>query len=101
MVRTIPTVLAFLAVAGAASAQQNASAANQTPVTFTKDVAPILQRSCQSCHRPGAVAPMSLMTYQERGRGRARSRRRSPPARCRPGTSIGTSASRSSRTIRR
>ena len=76
MVRTISTVLAFLAMAGAASAQQSAPAANQTPVTFTKDVAPILQRSCQNCHRPGAVAPMSLLTYEERGRGRARSRPR-------------------------
>jgi mono/diheme cytochrome c family protein len=65
MVRTIHTVLAFLAMAGAASAQQSAPAANQTPVTFTKDVAPILQRSCQTCHRPGAVAPMSLLTYED------------------------------------
>ena len=65
MVRIIPTVLAFLAMAGAASAQQSAPAANQTPVSFTKDVAPILQRSCQTCHRPGAVAPMSLLTYED------------------------------------
>jgi hypothetical protein len=34
-------------------------------VTFTKDVAPILQKSCQSCHRPGSVAPMSLLTYED------------------------------------
>ena len=34
-------------------------------VSFTKDVAPILQRSCQTCHRPGAIAPMSLLTYEE------------------------------------
>ena len=34
-------------------------------VTFTKDIAPILQRSCQSCHRPSSVAPMSLLTYEE------------------------------------
>jgi hypothetical protein len=34
-------------------------------VTFTKDVAPILQRSCQRCHRPDSVAPMSLLTYEE------------------------------------
>jgi hypothetical protein len=33
--------------------------------TFTKDVAPILQRSCQGCHRPGSVAPMSLLTYED------------------------------------
>ena len=33
--------------------------------TFTKDIAPILQRSCQQCHRPGSIGPMSLTTYQE------------------------------------
>ncbi len=33
--------------------------------TFHKDVAPILQRSCQGCHRPGEIGPMSLLTYQE------------------------------------
>jgi hypothetical protein len=40
----------------------------QTPpgeVTFTKDIAPILQRSCQTCHRPDSVAPMSLISYEE------------------------------------
>ncbi len=34
-------------------------------VTFTKDVAPILFKSCVECHRPGEMAPMSLLTYQE------------------------------------
>jgi hypothetical protein len=34
-------------------------------VTFTKHIAPILQRSCQTCHRPDGVAPMSLVTYEE------------------------------------
>lgn len=33
--------------------------------TFTKDVAPILYRSCTGCHRPGDIAPMSLLTYKE------------------------------------
>src|ERR1700686_1338052 len=33
--------------------------------TFARDVAPILQRSCQNCHRPGNIAPMSLLTYQD------------------------------------
>ena len=42
-----------------------AQAAAAEEVTFTRDVAPILQRSCQSCHRPGSIAPMSLMTYEE------------------------------------
>src|SRR6185369_16377451 len=35
------------------------------PVTFTKDVAPILQEKCQECHRVGSMAPMSLVTYEE------------------------------------
>src|ERR1700694_415063 len=33
--------------------------------TFTKDVAPILQRNCQTCHRPGEAAPFSLLTYEQ------------------------------------
>ena len=33
--------------------------------TFSKDVAPILQKACQNCHHPGAIAPMSLLTYQD------------------------------------
>ena len=33
-----------------------------TLVTFAKDIAPILQRCCQQCHRPASVAPMSLLT---------------------------------------
>src|SRR5256885_13654281 len=34
-------------------------------ITFSKDVAPILQKSCQNCHRPGSIAPMSLLTYED------------------------------------
>jgi hypothetical protein len=34
-------------------------------ITFTKDIVPILQRSCQQCHRPNGVAPMSQVTYEE------------------------------------
>jgi peroxiredoxin/mono/diheme cytochrome c family protein len=36
-----------------------------TKVTFHKDVAPILQKNCQTCHRPGEVGPFSLMTYKQ------------------------------------
>ena len=36
-----------------------ASAGQANSVTFNKDIAPILQRSCQNCHRPESVAPMS------------------------------------------
>ena len=40
------------------------TASAQTP-TFTKDVAPILNRNCVVCHRAGDIAPMSLMSYEE------------------------------------
>ncbi len=33
--------------------------------TFSRDIAPILQRSCQKCHRPNSLAPMSLISYEE------------------------------------
>ena len=34
-------------------------------MTFSKDVSPILQSKCQSCHEPGSIGPMSLVTYQD------------------------------------
>ena len=46
-------------------AQSTGSDLEGSPGTFTADIAPILQRSCQSCHRPGSIAPMSLMTYED------------------------------------
>ncbi|MBI1766011.1 MAG: cytochrome c [Acidobacteria bacterium] len=36
-----------------------------TPVTFNKDIAPILFKSCTECHRPGEAAPFSLMSYKD------------------------------------
>src|SRR5512137_110958 len=42
----------------------SALAADNPSVSFHKDVEPILQRNCQTCHRPGQVAPMSFLTYQ-------------------------------------
>ena len=52
----------ILAAPVAASAQSPAAGAE---VTFARDIAPILQRSCQQCHRPASVAPMSLLTYEQ------------------------------------
>src|SRR5437879_5722740 len=40
------------------------NAAASTP-TFNKDIAPILYQNCVTCHRPGEVAPFSLMTYRD------------------------------------
>jgi hypothetical protein len=34
-------------------------------VTFSRDVAPILQEKCQQCHQPNSIAPMSLITFQD------------------------------------
>jgi Copper type II ascorbate-dependent monooxygenase, C-terminal domain len=33
--------------------------------TFSRDVAPILYKNCASCHRPGEIAPMPLLTYEQ------------------------------------
>ena len=49
----------------AALAMTALATAAQGQVTFTKDVAPILQNRCQVCHRPNTFAPMSLLTYEE------------------------------------
>ncbi len=54
-----------LAVLTASIAATGTAVAQTGDVTFAKDVAPILQRSCQTCHREGAIAPMSLLTYEE------------------------------------
>src|SRR5688572_8881804 len=59
--QVIVGLLAAVVVAAPAAAQTAASSA----VTFSKDIAPILQRACQRCHRPDSVAPMSLLTYAE------------------------------------
>jgi hypothetical protein len=54
--------LLLLSVGCAAMA---AATYGDSQATFNKDVLPVLQKNCQSCHRPGEVAPMSLVTYQE------------------------------------
>jgi mono/diheme cytochrome c family protein len=61
-------VLVLIAMAlniGISGAQTSATAPSQGDVTFTKDVAPIVQQHCQECHRPNGIAPMSLLTYEE------------------------------------
>ena len=49
--------LGCVGLAGAASTEK--------AVTFDRDVLPVLQAKCQGCHRPGEVAPMSFLSYQE------------------------------------
>src|SRR5262252_5451541 len=52
----------FLAAVVGLAADGSSSA--PASVTFHKDVLPILQKNCQSCHRPGQIAPMSFLDYE-------------------------------------
>jgi mono/diheme cytochrome c family protein len=64
--RGLPIVVGLAVMLGAGIAVTESPARAQADeVTFSKDIAPILQRSCQSCHRPDSLAPMSLITYDE------------------------------------
>ncbi|MBI4476694.1 MAG: hypothetical protein HY654_05945, partial [Acidobacteria bacterium] len=61
-------VSALLWSVGLAVALQGAgpqAAATASAPTFSKDVAPIFYTHCTSCHRPGEIAPMSLLTYKD------------------------------------
>jgi hypothetical protein len=61
---TALTILAgafFVTPSGSADGLTKSKAA----VTFNKDVAPILFKSCAECHRPGEATPMSLLSYCE------------------------------------
>jgi hypothetical protein len=63
----VKPLLAFGLLAGFATLTAAADVADKAakPVTFSKDVAPILQEKCQECHHAGSMAPMSLVTYDE------------------------------------
>src|SRR5712691_9373355 len=62
---TFAASLALILTVAASSINAGQSTSGQPQVTFTKDVAPIFQNNCQVCHRPGSIAPMSLLTYEE------------------------------------
>src|SRR5271154_4716613 len=42
-----------------------AAAGSDEPVTYTKQIAPILLKNCAGCHRPGEVGPFSLLSYKD------------------------------------
>jgi len=75
-ITALATLIVILVATSPAAAQQSATngGAHGTEVTFSKDVAPILQANCEICHRPASVGPMSLMTYQEVRRYASRAR---------------------------
>ena len=58
---------AVLAVASSCAWVSGAAAAPAPPPapTFTRDVAPIFYKHCTTCHRPGQIAPMSLLSYKD------------------------------------
>ncbi len=61
-------VLLAIALGGRTPAQQKPTAQNaaqQSPVTFNRDIATILYRTCARCHRPGEAGPFSLLTYAD------------------------------------
>jgi hypothetical protein len=72
--KSVKTAAAAIAVCwlGAVALRAGAAPEPQSPPkpaadvpTFSKDVAPILYKNCTTCHRPGEIAPMSLLTYDD------------------------------------
>ncbi|HKB12243.1 MAG TPA: cytochrome c [Vicinamibacterales bacterium] len=65
--RTTVVAAALCAALGLASVRAGAQApaAKSAAPTFAKDVAPIFFKNCTNCHRPGELAPMSLLTYKD------------------------------------
>src|SRR5262245_21259501 len=63
--RSVALVGFLLAVAAMGASIRATAGEEAGPVTFNKDVLPILQKNCQSCHRPGEIAPMSFLTYKD------------------------------------
>jgi hypothetical protein len=59
------TILSSKLFAAAPVALVSAAALIAGPVTFHKDVEPVLQAHCQGCHRPGEIGPMSLLSYDQ------------------------------------
>jgi hypothetical protein len=62
--RVVRSALGLIVVIGLPVASAAAEPPAAAP-TFTKDVAPIFQAKCESCHRPNSIAPMSLVTWED------------------------------------
>ncbi len=61
----VGAVVVWMLSASAPVALAQAPTGAKGSVTFARDVAPVLQKNCEGCHRPGDVGPMSLRTYEE------------------------------------
>jgi len=62
---TLLLLSAGVALSGERVDDPPAQSASDDVITFTRDIAPILQENCQLCHQPGSIGPMSLMTFEE------------------------------------
>src|SRR5215813_13220457 len=92
---TLAALVAIVLLGACETAKAPATTSAQAPanpeaVTFTKHIAPLLQRHCQECHRPESVAPFSLLTYDDAASRRAKIRkavtaRKMPPWKAVPG----------------
>src|SRR5262245_64870310 len=58
-------VVSLLGIVAIAVVGSSVSGGSKGSLTFSKDIAPIFYKNCVECHRPGEIAPMSLMTYKE------------------------------------
>ncbi len=56
---------ALICLLASTDTQASDSKKSAKPVTFNKDVAPILFKNCADCHRPGELAPMSLLSFKD------------------------------------
>jgi len=65
VVLALGALMALPALSIAADLVNSAAAQSARPVTFARDIAPILQEKCQECHHSGSMAPMSLVSYEE------------------------------------
>ena len=66
LVGAVGAVFMFIVTFARLGAPQTASSeTGVSEVTYSRDVAPVLQSSCVECHRPGGVAPFSLLSYEE------------------------------------
>jgi hypothetical protein len=63
--RRSAVVAVLVGMAGLAVPMRATTEEASVGVTFNKDVLPILQKNCQTCHRPGEIAPMSFLTYKD------------------------------------
>jgi hypothetical protein len=58
-------LLCVFAAFGVTLSLESSGATSAATVMYSKDVAPIIQKNCVVCHRPGEVAPMSFTSYKE------------------------------------